>query len=162
MVVIVSVLKDAAAAARAAELAALTRAALEEYLARLQAADLARIITEPGLICTDFADVWAIMRIGSSAASLGVGIARGEGGAREAALKALRSLERQGVDPGSSPALLVSISGSSNMTMDDFDSDAKTVHGAVAEEANIIVTLLVDDVLAGNIRVMIMAKRDAA
>ena len=135
-----------------------TTAALENYLVRLQASDLARIITERGLICVDFADVRAIMRDGGSAACLGVGIASGGNAPGAAALKALCSLARQGLDPAESPAMLVSVTGSTNVTMDDFDAASKFVHEAINDDCNIIFSLLIDDALAGNIRVLIMAK----
>lgn len=136
----------------------LTPPALEAYLVRLQAADLVRIITERGPICVDFADVRAIMREGRSAACLGIGIANGENAARDAALKALRSLETQRLDPGECRGFLVSVTGSTNITMDDFDEAARVVHAAFNEEDNIMMSLLADDSLAGNVRVMIMAK----
>jgi len=44
------------------------------------------------------------------------------------------------------------------MTMDQFDQASVIVHGADHEEANIITGILIDDELAGNIRVVVMAK----
>jgi len=66
--------------------------ALEEYLVRLVAADIVRIIMEAGIICIDFADVRELLCGGSSKASLGIGIANGERGARDAAMKSLQAL----------------------------------------------------------------------
>jgi len=132
-----------------------TVGALEEYLVRLVATTIARMTIENGIICLDYADIKAIMSEGGSGAYVGVGISQN---AREAARKSLQALSRQGMEPGRSPGVLVAVCGSTSMTMDQFDEAAVLVHEAVDEEANIITGILIDDELAGNIRVVIMAK----
>lgn len=132
-----------------------TIGSVEEYLVRLVATTIARMTTESGLICLDYADIKAIMSEGGSGAFAGVGISPD---AREAADKSLQALRRQGMEPDWSPGVLVAVCGSSNMTMDQFDEASVVMHRAVAEEANIIAGMLIDDELAGNIRVVVMAK----
>lgn len=132
-----------------------TAGAVEEYLVRLVATTIARMTLENGIICLDYADIKAIMSQGGSGAYVGVGISQD---AREAARKSLQALRRQGMEPGRSPGVLVAVCGSTNLTMDQFDEASVIVHGAVDEEANIIAGILIDDELAGNIRVVIMAK----
>jgi len=136
----------------------MTTSSLEEYLVRQLVGDIVRMMIEIGIICIDFADVQAIMCDGRSDACLGGGIANGERPARDAARKALQSLWQQQVDPAQSAALLVWITGSTNITMDDFDAASTVIHEAIHEEADIIVGLLIDDALAENIRVSILAK----
>ena len=133
----------------------LTAGAVEEYLVRLVATTIARMTIEDGIICLDYADIKAIMTEGGSGAYVGVGISQD---AREAARKSLQALRRQGMEPGQSPGVLVAVCGSTNMTMDQFDEASVIVHGSVDEEANIILGMLIDDELAGNIRVVTMVK----
>jgi cell division protein FtsZ len=137
----------------------MTASTLEEHLVRLVVADIVRMIIERGLICIDFSDLKAILGDGGSDACVGIGIAGGEGGAREAAMKALRALRRQHMEPTRSPAVLASVTGSTNMTMDDFDDASRVIHESIDEDANIIVGVLIDDALAGNIRVLVIGKR---
>ena len=132
-----------------------TAGAVEEYLVRLVATTIARMTIEDGIICLDYADIKAIMTDGGSGAFVGIGMSKD---ASEAARKSLQSLRRQGMEPGRSPGVLVAVCGSTNMTMDQFDEASVIVHGAVHEEANIITGILIDDELAGNIRVVVMAK----
>ncbi|MBU5638732.1 hypothetical protein KOM00_18565 [Geomonas sp. Red69] len=135
--------------------------ALEEFLSTTMIEDLTRIITERGLICIDFADVVAILRDGSSETCLGVGLAGGKGGAALAAEKAVQSIREQGGEPSQHGAFLVCVKGSTNITMDDFDDASRVVHENVHPDANIIIGLLLDDDLGSNVRVLIMAKKDA-
>jgi cell division protein FtsZ len=132
-----------------------TMGAVEEYLVRLVATTIARMTTESGLICLDYADIKAIMNEGGSGAIVGVGISRDAG---EAARKSLQALRRQGMGAEQSPGVLVAVCGSTNMTMDQFDEASVVIHRAVDAEANLITGILIDDELAGNIRVVTMAK----
>jgi len=133
----------------------LTMGAVEEYLVRLVATTIARMTTESGIICLDYADIKAIMSEGGSGAIVGVGISRDAG---EAARKSLQALRRQGLEPEQSPGVLVAVCGSTNLTMDQFDAASGIIHRAINEEANLIIGMLIDDELAGNIRVVTMAK----
>lgn len=139
----------------------MTDSALEEFLIGSMLEDFTRLTTERSLICIDFADVLAILGDGSSDACLGVGLAGGEGGAALAAEKAIQSLREQGMDPGRHGAFLACLKGSTNITMDDFDDAARVIHESIHPDANVIVGLLLDDDLGANVRVLIMAKRDA-
>ena len=131
--------------------------ALEGYLVRQIVADILTMISERGPVCVDFADVRAIMCDGSSYAGIGIGLGGGDHSGTDAAKKAMVALGRQ-FDPAKCPALLVTIAGSTNITMDDFDAASRVIHDAIDPDANIIIGLLTDDTLAGNIRVTVMAK----
>jgi cell division protein FtsZ len=132
-----------------------TPGSVEEYLVRLVATTIARMTTESGLICLDYADIRAIMSEGGSGAFVGIGISQNAG---EAAGRALQALSRQGMEPEWSPGVLVAVCGSTNMTMDQFDAASGIIHRAIDKEANIIAGILIDDELAGNIRVVVMLK----
>lgn len=139
----------------------MTALALEEYLVGSMIGDLTRLLTERGLICIDFQDVEAIMCAGGSEACLGIGIAGGEDAAIAAAAKALDRIREQGMDPSQKGAFVVSIKGSTNITMDDFDDVSRLVHDSIHPDADIITGLLIDEAMGGNIRVMVMAKKEA-
>lgn len=139
----------------------MTELALEEFLAGCMIEDITRLLTERGLICIDFTDVREIMCAGSSDACLGIGIAGGEKAAARAAGKALARIREQGMEPARKGAFFVSIKGSTNLTMDDFDDASRVLHEGIHPDADIIIGLLIDDGMGANTRVMIMAKKDA-
>lgn len=136
----------------------MTTSAVEDYLVRLLASDIIRMNSHNSV---DFSDIKMFMCDGGSAACLGVGIASGGNGGRDAAFNALHALRFQKMDPMQTGAFLVSITGSSaNLTMDNFDAADTVIRGAIHENADILVAPLFDEALAGNVRVTIMAKRD--
>ena len=78
------------------------------------------LITTHGMINVDFADVKAIMSE-RGMAMMGIGIAEGENRAVEAASQAICSPLLEDIDISGAKGVLVNISGSSSMTMDEFD-----------------------------------------
>jgi len=110
------------------------------------------LITTSGFINVDFADVKAIMSE-RGMAMMGIGIAEGDNRAIEAAVKAISSPLLEDIDVSGAKGVLVNITGSSSMTMDDFDAVNKTVHEKVHEDANIIIGVVIDETLGETIKV---------
>ena len=116
---------------------------------------IAEIITVPGMINVDFADVKTIMSNAGSA-MMGIGQVGGENRAIEAAKMAINSQLLDTSIEGSSGVLL-SISGSSDMSIIEISEAADVVREFVDPEAQIIFGANIDDSLAGDIRVTVIA-----
>ena len=110
------------------------------------------LITTSGFINVDFADVKAIMSE-RGMAMMGIGIASGDNRANEAAIKAISSPLLEDIDVSGAKGVLVNITGSASMTMDDFDAVNKTVHEKVHEDANIIIGVVIDEGMGDSIKV---------
>lgn len=110
------------------------------------------LITTSGFINVDFADVKAIMSE-RGMAMMGIGIATGDNRATEAAIKAISSPLLEDIDVSGARGVLVNITGSSAMTMDDFDAVNKTIHEKVHDDANIIIGVVIDESMAETIKV---------
>jgi cell division protein FtsZ len=113
------------------------------------------IITE-GLINVDFADVRTVMS-NRGMAMMGIGIAAGERRAFEAAHAAISSPLLEEIDISGAMGVLVNISGSSNMTMEEFEEASTIIHEKVHEDANIIVGLVIDEELGDKIKITAIA-----
>ncbi|WP_026362219.1 cell division protein FtsZ [Geopsychrobacter electrodiphilus] len=113
------------------------------------------IITE-GLINVDFADVRTVMS-NRGMAMMGIGIAEGERRAYEAAHAAISSPLLEEIDISGAMGVLVNISGSSNMTMEEFEEASTIIHEKVHEDANIIVGLVIDEDLGDKIKITAIA-----
>ncbi|MEJ2104553.1 MAG: cell division protein FtsZ [Ignavibacteriaceae bacterium] len=98
---------------------------------------IADIITVEGLINVDFADVRAVMNQ-SGEALMGCGIASGENRAVEAAQKAISSPLLEGVNIRGAKSVLLNISGSSNLTLQEINEGNNVIFEAAGEEANVI------------------------
>jgi len=114
------------------------------------------LITQAGLINVDFADVKAIMSE-RGMAMMGIGLGSGENRAVDAAMRAISSPLLEDIDISGAKGVLVNISGSSSMTMDEFDAASKVIHEKVHEDANIIVGLLIDETLGETIKITAIA-----
>jgi len=113
------------------------------------------LITVHGLINLDFADVKAIMSDAGSAL-MGIGSARGENRAAEAAKQAIDSpLLETNID--GAKGVLINITGGKNMTMLEIDEAAKIITDAVAPDANIIFGAVLDDDLEDDIKITVVA-----
>lgn len=113
------------------------------------------LITRPGLINTDFADVKAIMS-DAGTALMGVGTASGEERAVAASRKALESpLLEESVEQAR--GILLSISGGEDMTIAELEQAAQTVKGVAHNDANIIFGMYLDPELASEIKVTVIA-----
>jgi cell division protein FtsZ len=98
---------------------------------------IADIITVEGLINVDFADVRAVMNQ-SGEALMGCGIASGENRTVEAAQKAISSPLLEGVNIKGAKSVLLNISGSSNLTLQEINDGNNVIFEAAGEEANVI------------------------
>lgn len=98
---------------------------------------IADIITIEGLINVDFADVRAVMNQ-SGEALMGCGIASGENRAIEAAQKAISSPLLEGVNIKGAKSVLLNVTGSSTMTMQEINEGNNVIFEAAGEEANVI------------------------
>jgi len=114
------------------------------------------LITTSGLINVDFADVKAIMSE-RGMAMMGIGLGSGENRAADAATRAISSPLLEDIDISGAKGVLVNISGSSSMTMDEFDAASRIIHEKVHEDANIIVGLVIDEELGDLIKVTAIA-----
>jgi cell division protein FtsZ len=114
------------------------------------------LITTHGMINVDFADVKAIMSE-RGMAMMGIGIATGENRAVEAATNAISSPLLEDIDISGAKGVLVNISGSASMTMDEFDAASRVIHEKVHEDANIIVGLVIDESLGEAIKITAIA-----
>jgi cell division protein FtsZ len=113
------------------------------------------LITMPGLINLDFADVRTIMKDAGSAI-MGIGFATGENRAREAAGRALRSPLIDTEIMGAR-GILLSIAGGDDLTLLEVNEAAEVVREAATEETNIIFGATIDERLAGQIWVTVIA-----
>lgn len=98
---------------------------------------IADIITVEGLINVDFADVRAVMNQ-SGEALMGCGIASGENRAIEAAQKAISSPLLEGVNIKGAKSVLLNVTGSSNLTIQEVNEGNNVIFEAAGEEANVI------------------------
>jgi len=110
------------------------------------------LINTSGLINADFADVKAVMSE-RGMAMMGIGIATGEHRAAEAATKAISSPLLEDIDISGAKAVLVNISGSSEMTMDEFDAASRIIHEKVHEDANIIIGVVIDEAMGDMLKI---------
>jgi cell division protein FtsZ len=113
------------------------------------------LITTPGLINLDFADVKAVMSNAGSAL-MGIGSARGEDRARAAAETAVSSPLLEASIEGAHGVLL-SIAGGSDLGLFEVSAAANLIQGAAHEDANIIFGTVIDDALGDEVRVTVIA-----
>ena len=113
------------------------------------------LITTPGLINLDFADVKSVMQ-GAGSALMGIGSSRGADRAIKAAELAVASPLLEASIEGARGVLL-SIQGGSNLGMFEISDAAKLVQDSVHPEANIIFGTVIDDTLGDEVRVTVIA-----
>ena len=113
------------------------------------------IITVPGLINVDFADVKAVMQTAGSAL-MGVGRATGEGRAIEAARNAINSPLLETTIDGAS-GVIFSVTGGPDLTLHEVQEAANVIYSAVSDDANIIFGAVLDDRLHGEVLITVIA-----
>jgi cell division protein FtsZ len=113
------------------------------------------LITTPGLINVDFADVKGIMS-GAGTALMGIGSARGDGRALKAAEIAINSPLLEASMEGAQ-GVLMSIAGGSDLGLFEINEAASLVQDAAHVEANIIFGTVIDDSLGDEVRVTVIA-----
>jgi cell division protein FtsZ len=114
------------------------------------------LITLPGLINLDFADVRTIMK-DAGTALMGIGFsASGENRARDAAERALRSPLIE-TDVGGAKGILLSIAGGDDLSLYEVNEAAEVVRAAATDDTNIIFGATIDDRLTGQVWVTVVA-----
>ena len=113
------------------------------------------IITIPGLVNVDFADVRAVMADAGSAL-MGIGVGSGKSRAREAAMTAISSpLLESSID--GAKGVVFNITGGHDLTLHEVNAAAEIIYEAVDPNANIIFGAVLDDRLQGEIRITVIA-----
>jgi cell division protein FtsZ len=113
------------------------------------------LITTPGLINVDFADVKGVMS-GAGTALMGIGSARGDGRALKAAEMAINSPLLEASMEGALGVLL-SVAGGSDLGLFEINEAASLVQDSAHPEANIIFGTVIDDSLGDEVRVTVIA-----
>ncbi|MBW4654838.1 MAG: cell division protein FtsZ [Kaiparowitsia implicata GSE-PSE-MK54-09C] len=113
------------------------------------------IITIPGLVNVDFADVRAVMADAGSAL-MGIGIGSGKSRAREAAITAISSpLLESSID--GARGVVFNITGGQDLTLHEVNAAAEVIYEAVDPNANIIFGAVIDDRMQGEVRITVIA-----
>jgi cell division protein FtsZ len=116
---------------------------------------ITELITTPGLINTDFADVKMIMSNAGSAL-MGIGYGSGEGRALAAANAAISSpLLEASID--GARGILLSVAGGSDLGLFEVNEAAEVIHGVAHPDANIIFGTVIDDSMGDEVRVTVIA-----
>jgi cell division protein FtsZ len=113
------------------------------------------LITIPGLVNLDFADVRTIMRDAGSAL-MGIGAASGENRAAEAARAAVSSPLLEGSIEGAT-GILLNITGGTEIGLFEVNEAAEVVTGAADQNANVIFGAVIDDAVGDEVRVTVIA-----
>jgi cell division protein FtsZ len=116
---------------------------------------ITELITTPGLINTDFADVKMIMSNAGSAL-MGIGYGSGDGRALTAARSAISSPLLEASIEGAR-GILLSIAGGSDLGLFEVNEAAEVVHGVAHPDANIIFGTVIDDSMGDEVRVTVIA-----
>ena len=117
---------------------------------------IAEIISNPGMINVDFADVKTVMsEIGM--AMMGSAEASGENRAREAAEAAVASPLLENIDLKGARGVLVNITADDSLTMQEYYEVMNTIQSFAAEEATVIVGTSFDEAMGSNLRVTMVA-----
>ncbi|MGH9229154.1 MAG: cell division protein FtsZ [Acidimicrobiales bacterium] len=113
------------------------------------------LITTPGLINTDFADVKMIMSNAGSAL-MGIGYGSGEGRALQASRNAISSPLLEASIEGAR-GILLTIAGGSDLGLFEVNEAAEVIHGVAHPDANIIFGSIIDDEMGDEVRVTVIA-----
>jgi cell division protein FtsZ len=126
---------------------------------------ISEVITVPGYINVDFADVRTIMREMGDAL-MGSGVASGEDRATEAAHQAISSPLLEGISIAGAQGILINITGGPTLSLMEIDEATKVIHEAAGEEANVILGTVIDENITDEMIVTVIAtgfnKRAAA
>lgn len=113
------------------------------------------IITVPGLINVDFADVKAVMQ-SSGSALMGIGRGSGEGRAMEAAKQAINSPLLETSINGAT-GIIMNVTGGPDMTLHEVTEAAQIIHDAVLDDAIVTFGSVIDDRIQGEIQITVIA-----
>ncbi|MEZ0373592.1 MAG: cell division protein FtsZ, partial [Candidatus Sericytochromatia bacterium] len=113
------------------------------------------IITIPGLINVDFADIKAIMA-GAGSALMGIGHASGDARAAQASKAAISSPLLEASIEGAS-GIIFNVTGGSDLTLFEVNEAAEVIYGVASPDANIIFGAVIDERLQGEIKITVLA-----
>lgn len=117
---------------------------------------IAELITRPGMINVDFADVRTVMsEMGH--AMMGSGVARGDDRAEEAAEMAISSPLLEDIDLAGARGVLVNITAGLDMRLDEFETVGNTVKAFASDNATVVIGTSLDPDMADEIRVTVVA-----
>ena len=117
---------------------------------------IAELITSPGIINVDFADVRTVMSE-MGMAMMGTGGATGENRARDAAEKAIRSPLLEDIDLHGARGILVNITAGPDLSIGEFNDVGATVQEFASQDATIVVGTSIDMELTDELRVTVVA-----
>ncbi len=117
---------------------------------------IAELITRPGLINVDFADVRTVMSE-MGLAMMGTGVARGENRAREAADKAIASPLLDDIDLSGAKGVLVNVTAGSDLSISEFEEVGDAVKAFTSDNATVIVGTVIDPTMTDELRVTLVA-----
>jgi len=117
---------------------------------------ISELITVPGLINVDFADVKTIMREMGDAL-MGSGIATGENRATEAAHAAISSPLLEGVSIHGAQGVLVNVTGGPSMSLVEVNEAVSVIQEAAGDDANVIMGAVIDDKIGDKLMVTVIA-----
>jgi len=117
---------------------------------------IAELITRPGLINVDFADVRTVMAE-MGMAMMGSGVASGEGRAREAAEAAISSPLLEDINLAGANGVLVNVTAGMNLSIGEFQEVGETIKQFASDEATVVVGTVIDPDMTDEIRVTVVA-----
>ena len=117
---------------------------------------IAELITRPGLINVDFADVRTVMAE-TGMAMMGTGIGRGEGRARIAAEAAVSSPLLENIDLAGAHGILVNVTAGMDLSIGEFQEVGNIVKQFASEDATVVVGTVIDPSLTNELRVTVVA-----
>ena len=117
---------------------------------------ISELITKPGLINVDFADVRTVMSE-MGLAMMGTGLARGDNRARKAAEMAISSPLLDNISLHGAKGVLVNITGGASLSIAEFEEVGEVIKGLTAEDATVIVGTVIDNQMDDELRVTVVA-----
>ena len=117
---------------------------------------IAELITCPGLINVDFADVRTVMSE-MGMAMMGSGTSTGTERAREAAESAISSPLLEDVNISGAKGILVNVTGSTGLSIGEFDEIGSHIKGLASEDATVVVGTVIDETMQDSLRVTLVA-----
>jgi cell division protein FtsZ len=117
---------------------------------------IAELITNPGLINVDFADVRTVMSE-MGMAMMGSGSARGQDRARIAAEAAISSPLLEDINLSGAKGILVNVTSGPDLKMGDFEEVGNTVRAFASDNATVVVGTVIDESMQDEIRVTVVA-----
>jgi cell division protein FtsZ len=117
---------------------------------------VSELITKPGLINIDFADIRTIMK-DSGYSMMGIGRGNGANRAKDATIEALRSPLLGDIDVKGAKGLLINISASENMSLGDFQTIGDLIESYAGDDATTVVGTTINSSLGDEIQVTVVA-----